>query len=252
VIATALRVPQGLPVRPVWFALFGGLLALSLLRRRRERGTPPAPPTAPPAFALRLHRWSALVLVAFAALHMLSHLSAAHSLALNTRVVDAFRLAYKQPPLEALLLLAVPIQIVTGLLLVRAAKNRPPDGWDRLQRASGVYLAAFLGAHTIATAWLFRDLNFRAASGGRPGVFGDPSFLAYYALGPLAVFVHVAAAVRSLLLARLGPARSERLARGLLGAGCAATLVIALALCGVHYRNDRDKPQPRPARVGWR
>jgi asparagine N-glycosylation enzyme membrane subunit Stt3 len=31
VIATALRVPQGLPTRPVWLALFGAPLAVSLL-----------------------------------------------------------------------------------------------------------------------------------------------------------------------------------------------------------------------------
>jgi hypothetical protein len=36
-----------------------------------------------------------------------------------------------------------------------------------------------------------------------------------------------------------------------LGLGAAVTLVISLALCGIHLRNDRDQPQPRPARVGW-
>ena len=34
--------------------------------------------------------------------------------------------------------------------------------------------------------------------------------------------------------------------------GAAVTLVISLALCGIHLRNDRDQPQPRPAKVGWR
>jgi hypothetical protein len=69
-------------------------------------------------------------------------------------------------------------------------------------------------------------------------------------LGPLAVFAHVACGVRSLVMRRLGPARAERLATGVLAAGAAVTLVIALALCGIHLRNDRDKPQPRPAKVG--
>jgi succinate dehydrogenase/fumarate reductase cytochrome b subunit len=254
VVATALRVPQWpwWSARYVWLASFGSLLAISLLRSLRAGDAPPAPAAAPGLWALRLHRWSAAAILAFAAMHIASHLAAAHSLALNTRVVDAFRLAYKQPPLEALLLLAVPVQIGTGLRLFAAAKDRAAGFWDRLQLISGVYLALFLGAHTVATAWLFRDLSFRAASGGGPGTFGDPSFLAYYVLGPLAVFAHVAAATRSLLFGRLGPAAAERWAKGVLGAGCAATLVIALALCGIHYRNDRDKPQPRPARVGWR
>jgi succinate dehydrogenase/fumarate reductase cytochrome b subunit len=252
VIATALRVPQGLPTRPVWLALFGAPLAVSLLRGPRGDAITPSAVAAPPRLALKLHRGSAAVIVSFAALHFASHLSAAFSLALNTRVVDAARLVYKQPPVEALLLLALPVQVATGLWLFRAARGRAFDRWDRLQLASGLYLAAFLAAHATATAILFRDLNFRAASGGRPGLFGDPSFLAYYVLGPLAVFAHVACGARSLMLRRLGPVRAERLAAGVLGLGAAVTLVISLALCGIHLRNDRDKPQPRPAKVGWR
>jgi hypothetical protein len=65
------------------------------------------------------------------------------------------------------------------------------------------------------------------------------------------VFAHVACGARSLLLRRLGPVRAGRLAAGVLGLGTAVTLVITLALCGLHLRNDRDQPQPRPAKVGW-
>jgi hypothetical protein len=253
VIATALRVPQGLPQREIWLALFGASLAVSLLRSLRERGTvapTAAPSPSPPTAVLRLHRWSAVVIVAFAALHFAGHLSAAFSLALNTRVVDWTRQVYKRPVLEGLLLFSLPVQIVGGLWLFASAKDRTQDRWDRLQLVSGFYLAVFIAAHTTATAVLFRDLNFRAASGGEAGLFGDPSFLAYYVLGPLAVFSHVACAARSLLARRLGAARAERWARALLGLGAAATLVIALALTGVYTRNDRDQPQPRPAKVG--
>ena len=109
-----------------------------------------------------------------------------------------------------------------------------------------------MAAHATATAVLFRDLNFRSASGGGAGLFGDPSFLAYYALGPLSVFAHVACGARSLMRQRLGPVGAERLGAGVLGLGAAVTLVISLALCGIHVRNDRDQPQPRPAKVSWR
>jgi hypothetical protein len=70
-----------------------------------------------------------------------------------------------------------------------------------------------MAAHATATAVLFRDLN---------------------------------------MLRRLGPLGAERLATGVLGLGAAVTIVISLALCGIHVRNDRDKPQPRPAKVSWR
>jgi hypothetical protein len=252
VVATALRVPQGLPVRETWLGLFGAPLLISLLRSLKGAAGGPFQVAPPPTGVLWVHRWSAAVIASFAALHFTGHLSAAFSLALNTRVVDATRLVYKQPPVEALLLLALPVQIATGLWLFASAKDRARDRWDRLQLVSGLYLAVFIAAHATATAVLFRDINFRAASGGRAGVFGDPTFFAYYAFGPLAVFAHAACGARSLALRRLGHSRAGRLAEGVLGLGAVVTLVIALALLGVHVRNDRDKPQPRPARVGGR
>jgi hypothetical protein len=252
VIATVLRVPKGLPARAVWQALFGVMLVASLWRALRGEAITPSAVAPAPALTLKLHRWSGTIIVVFAALHFASHLSASVSLALNTRVVDAVRLVYKQPPVEALLLLALLVQIGTGLWLWRAVRDRPRDRWDRLQLAAGLYLALFIAGHATATAILFRDINFRSASGGRPGLFGDPSFLAYYVLGPLAVFAHVACGVRSVTLRRLGSMGAGRLATGLLGLGAAVTLVISLALCGIHLRNDRHQPQPRPAKVGGR
>jgi hypothetical protein len=66
------------------------------------------------------------------------------------------------------------------------------------------------------------------------------------------VFAHVACGARSLLARRLGAPGVERLAKAVLALGAAVTLVVALALCGIHVRNDRDQPQPRPAKVSWR
>src|SRR5687768_2916687 len=63
VIAIALRVPPGLPTRPVWLALFSAPLAISVWRSLREvpLGGPPAVAGAPPpTLALKLHRWSAV------------------------------------------------------------------------------------------------------------------------------------------------------------------------------------------------
>ena len=250
VLATALRVPRDVPARTTWLVFFGLLLAVSAGRCLRGPTTLALPAVAlPPRPVVKIHRVAAALLVAFAGLHFASHVSAVFSLALNARVVDAVRIVYKQPPLEVLLLLALPIQICTGLWLFWARRDRALDRWDRLQLASGLYLAVFLAAHATATAILFRNINFRAASGGAPGLFGDPSFLAYYVLGPLAVFAHVACGARHLMLRHLGRLRAGRLAAGLLGLGAAITLVITLALCGIHIHNDRHQPQPRPGRI---
>ena len=252
VIATILRVPRGLPIRAVWLVMFGAPLAVGLVRSLRGDAIAPTAVRTPPAIVYRLHRWSAAIIVSFATLHFACHLTAAFSLGLNARVVDAARLIYKQPPLEALLLLSLPVQIITGLWLFSAARDRARDRWDRLQLLSGLYMAIFIAGHATATAVLFRDINFRAASGGRPGLFGDPSFLAYYVLGPLAMFAHVACGARHLLSRRLGRLRASLVGAALLALGAAVTLIITLALCALHLHDDRANPQPRPAKVGWR
>jgi asparagine N-glycosylation enzyme membrane subunit Stt3 len=68
VIATVLRVPQSLPTGPVWLALFGAPLAVSLWRGLREDDAvmPAAVAVPPSSIALKLHRWSAAVTLVIA------------------------------------------------------------------------------------------------------------------------------------------------------------------------------------------
>ena len=146
------------------------------------------------------------MIATFAALHIAGHLTAFVSLEVNLAVVDRLRSFYKQPVFEGLLLAAVPVQVVTGLMLYRAGRNRPSGFFHRLQLASGLYLAAFIAAHAMATAVLFRNITFYSATGATNGVFTDPIFMTYYMLGPFAVFAHVACALRVMLARRIGRA----------------------------------------------
>jgi hypothetical protein len=173
-------------------------------------------------------------------------------LELNLSVVDGLRSFYKQPPFEGLLLAAVPVQVVTGLMLYRAGRDHASGFFDRLQLVSGLYLAAFLSGHTVATAVLFRNITFYSATGASNGVFADPIFMTYYALGPLAVFAHVSCGVRALLASRIGRARAERWAVGTLAFTGVLSVLIALAAAGVHMAHDRQLPgarrKPAPVR----
>jgi succinate dehydrogenase/fumarate reductase cytochrome b subunit len=256
VVHTVLRVPQlGVPVPETWFAMVGATLAVSLLRSVTARGASAASGlvASPSAPLLRVHRWSAVVIATFAALHVAGHLTAFVSLELNLAVVDRLRSVYKQPLFEGLLLAAVPVQVVTGLMLYRAGRNRTSGFFHRLQLASGLYLAAFIAAHTMATAVLFRNITFYTATGASNGVFTDPIFMSYYVLGPLAVFAHAACALRVMLARRVGRARAERWAVGTLAVSGALCVLIALALSGVHLTNDRQLPgarrKPAPVRM---
>ena len=256
VLHTVLRVPQlGVPVRETWFAIVGATLAVSLLRTFTARGASDAPRLAasPSARLLRVHRWSAVVIATFAMLHIAGHLTAFVSLELNLAVVDRLRSFYKQPLFEGLLLAAIPVQVVTGLILYRAGRDRASGFFHRLQLASGLYLAAFIAAHSMATAVLFRNITFSSATGAANGVFTDPIFMTYYVLGPLALFAHVACALRVILARRIGRARADRWAVGTLAVSGALCVLIALALSAVHLTNDRQLPgvrrKPAPVRM---
>lgn len=236
--------------RMVWLALFAPPLAIGLLRTFRAGAPVTSPPPAPArlAFVLKLHRSGASLLLAFLVLHLVCHVSAFYSLGLNLRVAAWTRTIYKQPLVEALLLAALPLQIGTGLWLVRHAWHGAFDMLERLQVASGLTLALFIAVHAWATAVLMPDLTFYGASGGARGVVPDPVFFAYYVLGVAAVFVHLAAGMRSRVARRRGPAPAEQWANGVLAGGVAVTLLIALALAGVHVRGDRHEGQPRTMR----
>jgi hypothetical protein len=237
--------------RMVWLALFAPPLAIGLLRTFTAAGAAvPSPPPAPArlAFVLKLHRSGASLMLAFLALHLASHVSAFYSLDLNVRVAAWMRTIYKQPLVEALLLSALPFQIGTGLWLVRHAWHGAPHALERLQVASGLTLALFIAVHAWATAVLMPDLTFYGASGGARGVVPDPVFFAYYVLGVAGVFVHLAGGMRSRVGRRRGPAPAKRWAYGVLAGGAAVTLVVALALAGVHVRGDRHEGQRRTMR----
>ena len=234
------RVPHA--TRLVWIALVVLLLLLAVLVRRRQ------PPPATPAsqrrdrWLARAHRLSAVVLVIYALLHLTNHLLAFVSLELNVRSVLWTRALYKHPVFEALLLAAIPVQIVTGLRLVWRRRDVVLDGWGRLQLLSGLYLAAFLAVHTFATAVLHRDLTFFAATNGARGMYHSPSLLVYYALGPLAVLVHLTCALRAAIVRRWGRDGGDRTARALLVAAALVATLIAVAAGGFHLRRDRDRP----------
>lgn len=253
VVMTALRVKvyDAATLGWVWLALFLPPAVLGLARTVTNAPPRPAPAAPPPsryASVLKLHRSAAGVILAFVVLHLTSHLAAVHSLELNLRVTVWMRTIYKQPLVEALLLAAVPVQAVSGGWLVRNAWPGAPDALARLQVASGVVLALFVTAHATATAVLFRDLTFYSASGAARGLVRDPSFFAYYVLGVVAVFVHLAGGARALVSRRRGPDAGRAWAYGVLAAGAAVSIVISLALAGVHVRDDRQQRQVKNMR----
>lgn len=175
----------------------------------------------------RIHRFSGIYLSLFITVHLLNHLTALHSISSHLKVMQVLRIVYKQPIVEGLLLLAVLLQVGSGLsLVVRSYQNnkkrkqpRPQSPWKRWQRYSGLYLAFFLCMHTGATLHgqyvLGLDTNFYFAAKVVQALPEALFFVPYYGLGVLAYVVHLVSLWRLSAAAKEGANRRAWLVIGL-------------------------------------
>lgn len=151
---------------------------------------------APRAVTTRsLHRLSAVVLGAFATLHLANHLLVVAGPAAHEAGLSLLRPLYRATVTEPVLLASAAIQIITGLGLFWQTRRGLGDRW---RRASGLCLSFFLVAHTLAA------LTFRATTGLETNFYWAASvltwplalwFVPYYALGIVSLTVHVGVAV---------------------------------------------------------
>jgi len=191
---------------------------------------------------LRAHRLSALVLLTFALLHIANHLSAFWSIEINLAVMRSVQPIYQNAVAEPILIVALLIQMITGLCLFWDDRRYRVRWLDKIQAYSGLYLSAYFVIHGAATIFLARGITFYEASGGKEGLLQDPSvFLSYYSLAVFALFVHTARALRNILISHWSQRTAEKLAYALMVIGFVTTTTIAMALSGVHLHNNRDR-----------
>lgn len=188
-----------------------------------------------------LHGFSALLLVAYAAVHIANHLVGLAGIEAHIAFMRDFRSVYRIPVVEAMLLAAVAFQVYSGLtFVVRGWKQRQGlVPW--LQAGSGAYLAFFflnhVGAVLFGRTVLDLDTNFYFAAAGFHVPPFQYFFAPYYFLAVLALFTHLGCALYWQLQAK------PRFARGVAVAlpvvvGLAVSSLIVLNLAGVFYRVD--------------
>jgi succinate dehydrogenase/fumarate reductase cytochrome b subunit len=197
----------------------------------------------------RIHRLSAVLLGAFALVHITNHLIALRGIDAHSAFLTAARIVYRAPLVEPLLLAAVLVQGVTGVLQLRSGWGMRRSFWSRLQAISGGYLLFFLTVHVSAilvVRWLGLDSNFYAAA----MVLTIPPlpliYAPYYALGVSALFAHLACALHFAGL-RQG-INLDRACAGLVVGGVVVALPIVAAFSGAFY--DIDLPQAYRDAVG--
>ncbi|WP_075791779.1 hypothetical protein [Massilia putida] len=147
-----------------------------------------------------LHRAIGTVLAVFVTAHIANHLAALAAVEAHVRFMERARLVYRQPVVEAVLLLCVVLQAASGLRMLWTGRRRRRTVLAWLQAGSGAYLALFLAIHVgavlVARIAGGLDTNFYFAAAGLhvwPFVL---FFTPYYFLAVVALFVHLGCALR--------------------------------------------------------
>lgn len=145
-----------------------------------------------------LHRASALVLIAFAFIHVGNHLLALKGVPTHLAVMNGLRSVYRLPAVEVVLMGCVIVQVASGLALVLRGWKKRTGRVAWLQALSGAYLAAFLVIHVAAVLYgrsaLGLDTNFYFAAAGLHVSPYQWFFGPYYALAVFALFAHLSCA----------------------------------------------------------
>lgn len=180
-----------------------------------------------------IHRLTAIFLGLFILSHLIVHLFALGGIEAHLKALDAVQWTYRHPIGEAVLVIAILTQIVTGVKRLKA-KRKSPDIWAKAQVYSGLYLIMFLIVHTGAALFthhifgLETDFYWAAGSMGiSPVKF---VFWPYYFAAIMAVFVHFACAVHFGFRGRMG--WLEKLLPVL---GVITALAIILPISGAFY-----------------
>ena len=184
----------------------------------------------------KLHVYSGLLLAIFIGFHLINHFASLDSAASHLALMDTFRKVYRHSFMEPVLLLAVLLQIYSGLRMYWPLRKAKLDFWYTLKIRSGLYLSFFFILHVAAVLagrvvmQLDTNLYFGAA-----GLNSFPLllfFVPYYGLAIFAFFSHIAANHRYKMRNNLLGMSPLVQSQVLLGMGVLTVLLLMYGLTG--------------------
>lgn len=143
------------------------------------------------------HLISGLVISLFIGVHLFNHIYSIFGVDKHVELMTSLRLFYRNIFVETFLILAVFVQIISGLWLFFKYRKKVNTGFDKLQIWTGLYLAVFFVIHLIAIfagrLILNLDTNFYFGVAGLNNFPTNLFFIPYYALAIISFFGHIAA-----------------------------------------------------------
>lgn len=145
----------------------------------------------------KLHYISGLIITVFVGLHLFNHFCSVFGTDTHIEIMNVLRNFYRNIFVETLLLLAVLVQIISGLKLFKTNRKKATTQFEKLHIWTGLYLAIFFIIHISAVLGgrliLQLDTNFYFGVAGLNSFPLNLFFIPYYGLAILSFFGHVAA-----------------------------------------------------------
>lgn len=144
----------------------------------------------------KVHYTSGLIITVFVGLHLLNHGWSIFGGDRHIELMNSLRIVYRNLFIETILLMAVFVQIISGLKLFRTNRKVAASPFDKLHAWSGLYLALFFIIHVSAVLAgrliLHLDTNYYFGVAGLNSFPFNMFFIPYYALAILSFFGHIA------------------------------------------------------------
>ena len=145
----------------------------------------------------RIHYYSGIIISIFVGFHLFNHFYSIFGINAHIELMHAFRVVYRNILVETILLVAVAIQIITGIKLFLKKRKTAFGFFDKLQIWTGLYLASFLIFHVsvvfIGRYYLKLDTNIYFGVAGLNTFPYNLFFIPYYGLAIISFFGHISA-----------------------------------------------------------
>lgn len=144
----------------------------------------------------KIHYLSGLTITIFIGLHLFNHFCSIFGSNRHIEIMNALRLIYRNIYIETILLVAVLVQIVSGLKLFKTNRKIAKSNFEKLQIWTGLYLVIFfiihLSAVLVGRYLLHLDTNFYYGVAGLNSFPTNLFFIPYYGLAIISLFGHIA------------------------------------------------------------
>ena len=144
----------------------------------------------------KIHYLSGLIITLFVGVHLFNHIVSIFGADKHIEVMNTLRLFYRNIFIETILLMAVLVQIISGIKLFKTNRKIAITPFDKLHIYTGLYLAIFFVIHLSAVLggrfFLHLDTNFYFGVAGLNSFPSNLFFIPYYGLAILSFFGHIA------------------------------------------------------------